>query len=331
VLAKPSPTGGLLVPTEFTRSEFKVMGTESELIMSGPGAPPVELLQGRLCELEERWSRFLPNSELSLIGNSAPRRWILSPDTSMLIERAIWAWTATGGLFDPTVRDAVIAAGYVDSFEHLQDQVPTMGAALAAPGCADIELDSELWLLRLPKGVSIDPGGIGKGLAADLVAVLAVELGAESACVSLGGDLRVAGAIPVQGWELELDHQIAPLARVNLHSGAIATSSTLRRRWSTTTGIAHHVMDPRTGRPSTGSAVACSVIAGAAWWAEAVATALLVGWGDPETRTEELLELLEYGGALITRADGEQLRVGRYRESFSLGARSSQNTDRRSA
>ena len=47
--------------------------------------------------------------------------------------------------------------------------------------------------VRLLDGVGFDPGGIGKGLAADLVATAAVDLGADGAMVSLGGDLRVAG------------------------------------------------------------------------------------------------------------------------------------------
>ena len=104
---------------------------------------------------------------------------------------------------------------------------------------------------------------------------------------------------------------------MNLHGGALATSSTLRRRWSTDEGEAHHVIDPRTGQPSTGAAVACSVIAAEAWWAEALATTMLVGWGEPELE-RELADLLDQAGALETLSSGEQLTSGAFAESFSL-------------
>jgi thiamine biosynthesis lipoprotein len=181
-----------------------------------------------------------------------------------------------------------------------------------------VAIDLVTSAVTVPSGIGLDPGGIGKGLAADLVATAAVDLGADGAMVSLGGDLRVAGAPPPEGWEIELDHHLVAPARINLLDGAIATSSTLRRRWSTTEGPAHHVIDPRTGRPSTGPLVACSVLAAEAWWAEVLATSLLVGWGEPGSEPE-LLDLLADAGALLTFADGRQHAVGPLADSFSPG------------
>ena len=59
----------------------------------------------------------------------------------------------------------------------------------------------------LPAGTRFDPGGVGKGLAGDLVAAHLLELGARSVQVELGGDVRVAGAPwvrrPSGGWRLQ--------------------------------------------------------------------------------------------------------------------------------
>ena len=283
-----------------------MMGTTAHVVLLGGDAPPIDRVIAQLDSYESAWSRFRPDAELTRLGagNGAPT--VVSHPTAMLIERAVWAWRRTGGRFDPTVLHAVCAAGYDRSFsEELPPDAPGTPAADAAaaamspvgfrptaagsidvpvPGCDGIDVDPLVDLVRLPVGVAIDPGGIGKGLAADLAATAAVDGGADGAMVSIGGDLRVAGAAPPEGWEVELDHHIAPVARINLHSGALATSSTLRRRWRTATGTAHHVIDPRTGRSTGGPLVACSVVAGEAWWAEALATALLVGWGDPRGR-----------------------------------------------
>ena len=77
------------------------------------------------------------------------------------------------------------------------------------------------------------------------------------------------------------------------------------------------MIDPRTGQPSTGAAVSCSVIAAEAWWSEAISTALLVGWGSEELELE-LSGLLDQAGALVTLASGERLTRGALAESFSL-------------
>ena len=106
----------------------------------------------------------------------------------MLVERAVWAWSHTGGRFDPTVLAAVSAAGYDRSFDQIRDVTVTQIPPVPAPGCAGVDVDMDIDLFRLPAGVAIDPGGIGKGLAADLVATTAVELGADAAMVSIGGN-----------------------------------------------------------------------------------------------------------------------------------------------
>jgi thiamine biosynthesis lipoprotein len=235
----------------------------------------------------------------------------VSRPTTLLLERSVRAWERTGGLFDPTVLAAVRAAGYDRSFDDLP-QRSILDAVAPPPGCDGIEVDTRLDLVRLPAGVGIDPGGIGKGLAADLS-----HRGGRpvpTAMVSLGGDLRSrdtpprAGRSPSPSWHRP----------DQLPDGAVATSSTLRRRWTTSDGPAHHVIDPRTGRPSQGAVVACSVVAAEAWWAEAVATALLVGWGDPDT-AELLWGLLDEVGVLLTFTDGTQQSVGAFADSFSPG------------
>lgn len=296
---------------------FRAMGTVGHVVLLGAGAPPIDEVVGRVEELEAAWSRFRPGAELSRLGAGDGRPALVSHPTAMLLQRCVWAWRRTGGRFDPTVLHAIRAAGYDRDFEDLPELV-TLEAAEPPPGCVGIEVDASIDLVRLPAGVGIDPGGLGKGLAADLVATAAVELGAAGAMVSLGGDLRVAGSPPAEGWEVALDHHIAPVARVNLLDAAVATSSTLRRRWATPQGPAHHVIDPRTGRPSTGPLVACSVLAAEAWWAEALATTLLVGWGEPGSEPE-LLDLLEGAGALLTFVDGSQRAVGPLAEAFSPG------------
>ena len=70
-----------------------------------------------------------------------------------------------------------------------------------------INLDTANHAVSLPHGCGLDLGGIGKGLAADRVVEGLIARGAVSACVSMGGDLRVAGPGPDRddAWEIRVE------------------------------------------------------------------------------------------------------------------------------
>src|SRR5262249_28727456 len=148
-----------------------------------------------LDELERRWSRFLPDSEVSRLNaaGGAPR--VVSPETSALVSRAVEGWEITHGRFDPTILGDVVRAGYDQSFERVP-AVTAPGISDRRRGCAGIHVDEQVDVVRLPAGVGFDPGGIGKGYAADRVVGRLMSRGARGACVNVGGDIRVAGAAP---------------------------------------------------------------------------------------------------------------------------------------
>ena len=255
------------------------MGTRTHLVVTGGSADLLDELEARLQDLEQRWSRFLPTSEVSRL-NASPDQWhLVSRDTVLLLARACAGWRATGGAFDPTVLEAVRASGYTTSFDELAPIAHRTEPAPQAPGCGSIDIDTDLGLVRLGAGVQFDPGGIGKGLAADLLVSEALTAGARGAMVNIGGDLACAGAPPGDGgWLVELieptvaDDRIAVLGLVH---GGVATSTTAKRRWVTDDGERHHIIEPNTGRSTAGLELVTAVAADA-WYAEVVATHLLV-------------------------------------------------------
>ncbi len=280
-------------------AQFPVMGSTGHLLLAGDP----ELLaraRSRLEELEGRWSRFRADSELCLL-NASPGRWVrLSAPTAELVSRAVRAWEVTGGLFDPTVLPALEQAGYTHTFEALPRDLPT-GAppAPAAPGCAGIEIRGER--VRLPTGVRLDLGGIGKGYAADLVAGELMAAGAAGACVNLGGDVRTAGSPPgADAWVVAVEDEARPgtdLAWLSLTEGAVATSTRLRRRWQRQGRELHHLIDPGSGAPATSDVASVTVVAGEAHWAEVLAKAALIA-GLPAGVA--LLETHGVAGLLVT-------------------------------
>ena len=259
------------------------MGTTAHVAVLGGPRGLEHDAAATICELERRWTRFDPGSELSRLNGAARGRpTLVSPETYRLVERAVEAWRLTAGRYDPTVLEAVIDSGYDRTFTEIRpDRRGTGDETLhPAPGCEGIELDDRLHAVTLPPGVGIDPGGIGKGFAADLVAALVVSQGADGVLVDIGGDIRVMGDGPEDGrWVVDVEdprNADRPLLHLALSDAGIATSSRLRRRWLVDGAERHHLIDPATGRPTVTPLVAATVIAGEAWWAEALTKAVFV-------------------------------------------------------
>jgi thiamine biosynthesis lipoprotein len=262
-------------------ARFRAMGTDITVLLVDAPADAAERAAVELERLEAKWSRFRPASELCTLNAAAPNPVVVSPETFTVVELAVAAWRATDGLYDPSVLAAVVAAGYDRDFERVarEGAGPAGPAARPAPGCAGVELDPTVRTVRLPAGVALDLGGIGKGYAADLVAAKLVSVGARGVLVNLGGDLRAMGESPDElGWIVEVDDPLRTGAAgvLALATGAIATTTRLRRAWTRDGTTLHHVIDPRTGEPARSGLASVTIVAGDAWKAEVLAKAAFV-------------------------------------------------------
>lgn len=293
---------------------FRAMGTDVHLLVGGSQASEhTARAARRIRGLERRWSRFDPTSEISTLNRAGGRPMTVSPDTFTLVERAVAAWRLTGGAFDPTVLDALDALGYDRDFATLTGETVVAGhPSRRSRGCAGIVLSRETRLVRLPEGVRFDPGGIGKGLAADLVIRELVDDGAHGVCVNVGGDLRVTGRAPRgAGWVVDVELPAErPVGCLRLARGAVATTSCTRRGWRTTTGDRHHVVDPSTGDSARSGLSSVTVVTGRAWRSEVLAKAAFVA--GPEAGA--VLVDRRGAAALLVGDDGEVRQAGRITE-----------------
>jgi len=285
----------------------------------------LETLRHRLGELEGAWSRFIDDSEISALNRATGSPVIVGADTLRLIVHAEAAWRLTDGWFDPLMLDALESLGYDRDHRSLRTVDPSVPWTTRRPAStpiresamADLEIDEPLRLVVLPEVCRFDPGGIGKGLAADILVGVAMEAGVDGVLVDLGGDLRVGGAWfgnPV--WPAVVAHPVQSqrdLAELRLAGGALATSSSLRRRWTNDDEVVHHLLDPHTGAPSISEILAVTVHAGAAWYAEALAKACLLAG---PTEAGELIKnshtaaiMYEEGGAVTVVGDLEIERL----------------------
>lgn len=287
-----------MLPT--TVVDCPAMGTRLHVLLIDADDSAEQFAVDRVAELEQAWSRFRADSEVSELNRAQGMPVAVSADTRHLLRVARQLWRVTDGAFDPTVLPALMEAGYDRSFDTMD---ATAGRAHLPMrpgwGLADLVIDEAAGTVTLPGTVQIDPGGFGKGLAADLIVDELLASGmAAGALVNLGGDLRAGGVCLPTGWGVSLEDPDS--MTLGLTHGAVATSATTKRRWQGPDGsLRHHVIDPRTGRSVDTAPRSVTVVAPTATMAEALATWLMV---DPERARPRLPEF--QATAMTVASDG---------------------------
>jgi len=273
------------------RHTFRAMGTDVEAFVDGDPAA-FSLVEDEFQRLEQIMSRFRPDSELSRLNRE--RTLDASPDLLRVVELALAARERTRGRFDPTVHDALVAAGYDRSFDAVEPNAP--GAAVHTPPCGG-GVTVHDGVIALDDGVNLDLGGIGKGYAAERAAELLATAG--PCLVNAGGDIALRGDAT---WPVgvETADGVVTLA---LERGGLATSGRDRRRWKRGGEERHHLVDPRTGLPSDSDLLRVTVVADDAVEAEVLAKALFLAGSDEAARTDAPAVLVtECGETILTGA-----------------------------
>lgn len=274
---------------EGARLDLEIWSTTATLVVTdGDRLTPAQAeLRIVLAEVEAACSRFRPDSEINRLLARPGRPVTLSATLNAVLAAALRVASATGGLVDPTVAAAVVAAGYDRDIAAVLDRALAGGRSDAGiapggpvPGWDRLDHDPAAARLTVPPGVGIDLGATAKAFAADQAVARIAERVGGGVLVGLGGDLAVAGPAPDGGWRIAVadDHRARAAGHqtVSITSGGLATSSTTTRRWPTAAGWRHHIIDPRTGRNPDSRWRTASVAAASCVDANAAATAAIV-------------------------------------------------------
>lgn len=284
------------------RTSFRAMGTDVELLLDVPPGTRSEgafaVVRGEFARLEAILSRFQPESELSEL-NRAGRLEGTSPDLLRVTQLALDGRERTGGRFDPTVHEALVAAGYDRTFEEVGRRGTVVATRPASRCLGAVTVAQETGEIVLGPGVKLDFGGIGKGYAVDHACDLLSPIG--PCLVSAGGDLAVRRGT----WPVGVETHLGTLT-LELTRGAIATSGADRRRWQTSEGESHHIIDPRSGSPSRSDLLRVTVVAPTAVEAEVLATSVYLAGAE-----RAALEADELGTpTVLTLRDGTTVLAG---------------------
>lgn len=289
--------------------EGGVMGTSLRLQAIGTDeaalARALIAAEAELRRVEDAMTDWRPSPLLALNAAAGRGPTPVSRELAQLVERALIVSRLTGGAFDPTWR----GVGKLWDLKAVPPRVPSAEAIATGLTFVDhrrvvVDLSSEPPTIDLPAGFELGLGGIAKGHGVARAMAVLVEHGVEHAIVDAGGDLQVLGRHFDVPWEIAISHPRRRgdvMAVVPVSNTCVVTSGDYERFFEIDGVRYHHILDPRTGRPSTGC-MSATVVGPDPAVCDGLATALCV------MGPEQGLALIERSGdyhAICVGLDGE--------------------------
>ncbi|MBT2655198.1 FAD:protein FMN transferase [Bacillus sp. ISL-18] len=249
--------------------------------------------------VEDTCSRFKVDSELSRLNQQLEKEVEVSDPLFSILKETLRFYEETNGVFNPGILSAIENSGYTQSIEWIKGRELTAPSP-TAPVFTKVrpyQLDEDRQTVVLH--TRIDLGGIAKGWVVDRAADVLSQYG--FGFVNVGGDIRIFGSLPRPlniGIEDPLDSS-QMLSSIQVLDGAIATSTSMKRRWKVNGRSKHHLIDATTGEPSASTIISSTVTAPTAVEADVLAkVVLLLG----EERGKALLSVKKKPAVLINEA-----------------------------
>lgn len=279
-IASPPPSRGpnLMLRTTAMACDFDVIlnpdGPDHQVRAASDALDQVQVL-------EDQYSVYRPDSELSRLNSVAPQRRVtVEPGLYALLRRSAKIAGQTDGAFHPA------AGALIQLWKtcRREDRLPTPAEIeLAITRCdlSSIDWDDEGSSLRFGQdGLAFDLGAIGKGYAVDEAARILNDQGVEHYLVHGGKSSILArgGHAGHAGWPVGLHNPLLPdqpYLTLLLRDAAFSTSGTAVQGFRHAGKRYGHILDPRTGWPADGM-LSVSVIAPDAALADALSTAFFI-------------------------------------------------------
>jgi thiamine biosynthesis lipoprotein len=240
----------------------------------------MDMAVAEITRIENLISSWDANSETSAINKYAGIKPVkVATELFSLIERAIKISKLTDGAFD-------ISYASMDQIWKFDGSMKTMPseekikASVAKVGFQNILLDKENSTVFLKhKGMKIGFGAIGKGYAADKAKALLIAHKVPSGIINASGDMDTWGQQPDgSAWKVAITNPMNKnkvFAIFPLNNRAVVTSGNYEKYVHFNGKRYTHIIDPRTGYPSSGI-ISVTVFAPKAELADALATSVFV-------------------------------------------------------
>ena len=246
--------------------EFTVMASPCQILLDNlDEAQAYSLTAQAYAEakrIELKYSRFRDDNIIARLNSSADETISVDEETTRLINLADLCFQLSDGLFD-------ISSGVLGKLWHFKQQTQLPNDANIKALLPNIGWQKANWnepLLRLPKDMKIDLGGIGKEYAVDKVAQLLQQQQTNSAfLVNFGGDIYVnKSRSNGDAWQVAIEdpqHLGESKLMVSLAQGGLASSGDSQRYIEVDGQRYGHILNPKTGYPITGGPAQVTVYA----------------------------------------------------------------------
>ena len=263
---------------------LKLMGSRFEITVvakdSTQANANIDLGINEITRIEKLISSWDKNSQTSEINNNAGITPVkVDKELFNLIERCLKISKITDGAFDISYA----SMDKVWQFDGSMKAMPSkeeITSSVEKVGYRNIELNKENSTVFLKKrGMKIGFGGIGKGYAADEAKKLLISEGVKAGIINASGDMNTWGKQPSgESWKVAITNPFnknKAFALLPIVNSAVVTSGDYEK-FVTFNDIRYaHIIDPRTGYPSTGI-ISATVFAPKAELADALATSVFV-------------------------------------------------------
>jgi len=254
-------------------------------------------------EYEKRFSRFLPESELSQLNTK--KELLVSDEFMAVLQRSKELYLATNKSFNPLVQ--IARQGYQADYESLGFTEQSIVSGTYNTDFETVVIDPETNRVILQTDQQLDFGGILKGYLSEKISLhIKNEFkGCQGNIVNLGGDLHTQGVDEAE--EVFVFMIYNPVSDVDipvaLRDTSLVTSGTYRRVWKTVAGVKNHILLPDGISNPQSDIISASVMYSDGALAEAYAKSLLIQGVDaiPELSKQNHFDYL-----LITKT-GETL------------------------
>lgn len=246
----------------------------------------VRIVADEAWRIEAKYSRYLPGNIVDQINTANGQAITVDEETARLIDFAATLFDISGGKFDIT-SGALREAWTFDGGDAVPDQA-LIDTILPRVGWRQVDWQARS--IKLPAGVQVDLGGVGKEYAVDRAADIIGRETPAACLVNFGGDLA-ATRVPVRrpawrvGIEALRDGRLAE-KMIDLRTGALATSGDARRYVLHNGKRYGHILDPKTGWPIEGAPRSVTVAADTCTQAGMLATLAMLEGKEAESFLE---------------------------------------------
>lgn len=260
------------------RTDLFAMDTYMEMkAWSTDDGAALQAAANRVAELESTFSVTAENSDIARINRAAGAPVQVSPDTAYVIGRALEISEESGGALDISIYPVLQAWGFTTEEMHVPD-ADTIDALLPLVDFRRIQLDGNT--VTLPADMQLDLGAVAKGYTSDEIIRILRESGAESAIISLGGNVQALGSKPDgSAWKVGIADPFAPsenLGVVEITNQAVITSGNYERYFEENGQRYWHILDSADGAPADNGLVSVTIVGGCGLDCDALSTALYV-------------------------------------------------------